>query len=161
MIPDDIQKIERNQFLTYLDTTPNGTNRTWKILGIGITEYAISFNPNVENEKWIIEKNSRTDHTSNQKQGSISQKSYKNDDLFEFINEGRDKLNYKTKILDIDMWDGNGNNEYPATVSEGKVVITSYSGDVIEYDLYYEGDATVGKATISDGVPTFTETQSF
>lgn len=153
MIPDDIKKIERNQFLTYLDTTPS-TNATYKPLGIGVTEYAVSFNPNVENEKWILEKNSRTDHTSNQKQGSISQKAYKNDPLFEFVNEGRDKLNYVTKILDIDMWNGS-NSSYPATLSNGKIVITSYSGDVIEYDLYYEGDATPGTVTISDGVPTF------
>lgn len=159
MIPDDIKKIERNEFLTYLDTTPVGSTRTFKPLGIGVTEYAVSFNPNVENEKWILEKNSRTDHTSNQKQGSVSQKTYKNDALFEFVNEGRDKLNYVTNILDIDTWNGN-NGTYPATLSNGKIVITSYSGDVIEYDLYYEGDATVGTVTISDGVPTFTPTVS-
>lgn len=157
MIPDDIQKIERSEFLTYLDTTPSASNPTWKILGIGITDYGISFNPQVDTEKWIIEKNARTDHTSNEKQGSVSQKVYKNDDLFEFVNEGRDKLNYKTHILDIDMWNGNGST-YPAKYSEGKVVVTSYMGEgaTIEYDLYYEGDTVEGTVTITGGVPTFT-----
>lgn len=161
MIPEDIKKIERSQFLTYLDTTPAGDNRTWKILGIGITDYGIAFNPQVDTEKWIIEDNARSDHSSNQKQGSVSQTAYKNDPLFEFVNEGRDKLNYKTNILDIDVWNGS-NGTYPATMSAGKIVITNYMGENanIEYDLYYEGDITKGTVSISDGVPTFTPTVS-
>ena len=161
MIPDTIEKIERNQFLTYLDTTPGNTNPTWKILGIGVTDYGISYNPQVETEKWIIEKNARSDHRSNQKQGSVSQTAYKNDPLFEFVAEGRDVLNYKTHILDIDMWNGNGST-YPATLSDGKIVITQYMGEnaTIEYDLYYEGDKTEGSVTITNGVPTFTPTTS-
>ena len=161
MIPEDIEKIERSQFLTYLDTTPNGNSETWKILGIGITDYGVAYNPQVDTEKWIIENNARTDHTSNQKQGSVTQTAYKNDPLFEFVNAGRDKLNYKTHILDIDMWNGN-QGTYPATKSDGKVVVTQYMGEnaTIEYDLYYEGDMVEGTVTITNGVPTFTPTVS-
>lgn len=161
MIPDDIQKINRSQWLTYLDITPNGTTRTWKILGIGITDYSVDYNPQVDTEKWIIEDNARSDHSSNEKQGSVTQKTYKGDDLFEFVADGRDKLNYKTKILDIDRWNGTGNS-YPAKLSEGKIVITSILGEnsEIEYDIYYDGDVTEGSVTIADGVPTFTPTTS-
>ena len=77
-VPDGIEKIKRSQFLTYLDTTPNSTY-TWAVLGVGITDYGISYNPQVETEKWIIEDNARNDHSSNQKQASVSQKIYKND----------------------------------------------------------------------------------
>ena len=161
LVPSTIEKIERNDFLTYLDTTPSGNSYNWEILGVGITDYGIDYNPQVDTEKWIIEKNARTDHTSNQKQGSVSQKIYKNDPCFEFVQAGRDKLNYKTHILDIDIWNGNGTT-YPATVSDGKVVITSYMGEnaQIEYDLYYEGDTKVGTVVITDGRPVFTETVS-
>ena len=160
MIPDNIEKIERSQFLTYLDTTPSSTY-TWKILGIGITDYGIDYNAQVDTEKWIIENNARIDHKSNEKQGSVTQTAYKNDPLFEFVNEGRDKLNYKTRILDIDMWNGTGST-YPATVSDGKIVITKYMGEnaSIEYEIHYEGDATKGTVTIENGVPTFTPTVS-
>lgn len=159
-IPSTIEKIERSQFLTFLDTTP-ASSYTWKILGIGVTDFAISYNPQVDTEKWIIEDNSRTNHSSNEKQGSVTQTAYKNDPLFEFVNAGRDKLNYKTHILDIDIWNGNGST-YPATLSDGKVVVTSYMGEnaQIEYDLYYEGDATPGTVTITGGVPTFTPSAS-
>lgn len=160
-VPSGIEKINRSQFLTYLNTTPNSLTKNWEILGVGITDYAISYNPQVDTEKWIIEDNARTDHSSNQKQGSVTQKCYKGDPCFEFIQAGRDVLNYKTQILDIDTWNGS-NGSYPAKLSDGIVAVTSYMGEnaQIEYDLYYDGDATVGTVTITDGVPTFTPSVS-
>ena len=153
-IPGNIEKIKRSQFLTYLDTTPTSTP-TYAILGVGIDEYSTSYNPQVGTEKWIIEDNARNDHTSNQKQGSVTQRCYKNDPCFEFIAQGRDKLNYVTKILDIDTWGGTS-GAYPAKLSNGLITVTSYSGEEIEYDLYYNGDPVEGTVSIADGVPTFT-----
>lgn len=159
-VPSGIEKIKRSQFLTYLNT---GTSSTpiWSILGVGITEYGISFNPQVDTEKWIIEDNARNDHSSNQKQASVSQKCYKGDAVFEFVNAGRDKLNYKAQVLDIDRWNGNGSS-YPATVSDVIITITNYMGEdaSIEYDIYYDGDATVGTVSFSGTTPTFTPTTS-
>ena len=159
VIPSDIEKIKRSQFITYLDTTPAGTNRTWAVLGVGIDEYAVSYNPQVDTEKWIVEDNARNDHTSNQKQGSVTQKCYKNDPEFAFVAAGRDRLNYKTNILDVDTWDGTTGN-YPAKLSSAIITVTSYSGEEIEYDIYYDGDATDGTVSIADGVPTFTPSAS-
>ena len=39
-IPENIEKIERSQFVTFLDTTPT-TEPTWSLLGVGITDYSI------------------------------------------------------------------------------------------------------------------------
>lgn len=108
--------------------------RFWEF---GIDEYSVSFNPQVNTEKWIVEDNARNDHTSNQKQGSVTQKCYKNDAEFEFIAAGRDQLNYKTHILDIDQWNGTAGS-YPAKMSDAIITVTSYSGEEIEYDLYYD-----------------------
>ena len=46
VIPTTIEKMDRDEFLTYLDTTPNST-ATFKILGIGITDYGVAYNPQV------------------------------------------------------------------------------------------------------------------
>ena len=156
-VPDGISKIDRSQFLTYLNT---GTTAVpvWSVLGVGITEYGVDFNPQVDTEKWIIEDSARNDHTSNQKQGSVTQKCYKGDAVFEFINKGRDVLNYKTQVLDIDRWNGN-NGVYPAKLSDGKLVATQYMNEnaVIEYDLHYDGDPIEGTVTFDSttGKPTF------
>lgn len=159
VIPENIDKIKRNQFLTFIDTTPTGQNETWTVLGVGVNEYATAYNPQVDTEKWIVEDNARNDHVSNQKQGSVSQRCYKNDPEFEFIAEGRDKLNYKTHILDVDTWKGTAGS-YPAKMSNAIITVTSYSGEVIEYTIYYDGDPTEGTVAIASGVPTFTPSAS-
>lgn len=159
VVPSDIEKIKRSQFITYLDTTPSGANRTWAVLGVGVNEYSVSFNPQVDTEKWIVEDNARNDHTSNQKQGSVTQKCYKNDPEFNFVAQARDELNYKTKILDVDTWSGNVGS-YNATMSDAIITVTSYSGEQIEYDIYYNGDSVKGTVSIADGVPSFTPSAS-
>lgn len=160
-VPSGIEKINRSQFLTYLNTTPNAENPKWDVLGVGITEYGISFNPQVDTEKWIIEDNARTDHSSNQKQGSVTQKCYKGDPVFEFINAGRDKLNYKTQVLDIDRWNGTGTT-YPAKMNDVIITVETYMGEdaSIEYTIYYDGDAKQGTVSFDGSTPTFTETAS-
>lgn len=162
LVPDNIEKVKRSQFLTFLDTTPSASTPTWALLGIGITDYGISFNPQVEQEKWIIEDNARNIHESNQKQSTVSQAIYKNDPCFEFAYEGMDKLNYKTHILDVDRYNGTGTT-YPAKMSDGVLTITNYMGEnaTIEYDLYYDGDSVEGTVSFgTDGTPTFTPNTS-
>ena len=167
MIPDTITKIDRdNGLLTAIDITPD-TTATYKVLGIGITDYGISYNPQIDNEKWIIEKNARQIHSSNEKQGSITQTAYKGDPVFEFVAKGRDQLNYKTHILDVDLFDGTTAGNIvtaPAKVSDGIIAITQWMNDTatVEYDLYYTGDPKDGVATVnlSTGEFTFTETST-
>ena len=161
LVPTGIAKIKRSQFLTYLNTTPTAQSPKWDVLGVGITEYGISYNPQVDTEKWIIEDNARTDHSSNQKQGSVTQKCYKGDPVFEFINAGRDQLNYKSQVLDIDRWNGTGSS-YPAKLNDVIITVTNYMGEnaEIEYDIYYDGDAVEGTVTFTGSTPTFTPTVS-
>ena len=154
LIPSDIEKIKNSQYLRFIDTTPTALSPTWKVIGIGVTELATEYNAQVDTEQWIIEDSARNDHTGNQKSSGVTQKCYKNDPEFEFVNAGRDKLNYKTHILEIDMWDKNGTS-YASKMSDGLIVLTSYSGGEIEYDLHFDGDPTEGVSTIADGVPTF------
>ena len=159
LIPSDIEKNKRSQYQKFLDITPSGSSETWKVVGIGISEANVDYNPNVETEQWIIEDSARNDHIGNQKQLSVTQRCYKNDPEFEFINAGRDKLNYVSHILEIDTWNGT-NGSYPAKKSDCLITVTSYSGEEIEYTIYFNGDPTEGTSTIADGVPTFTPTTS-
>ena len=158
LIPNDIKKNKRSQYQKFLDITPN-SSYSWKVIGIGITEANMEFNPQVETEQWIIEDNARTDHTGNQKQIAITQKCYKGDPEFEFVNAARDELNYTSHILEVDTWDGT-EGSYPSKVSDCLITVTSYSGAEIEYTIYVVGDPKSGTCSISDGVPTFSENTS-
>lgn len=159
MIPENIEKLKTSQYFRFIDTTPTASEPTWKIIGIGIEELATEFNPQVETVKWIIEDTARSDHTSNQKQSSVTQRAYKNDPCFEFVNACRDKMNCTTHILEVDLWDTSSGN-YSAKMSDALVTVTSYSGEEIEYDLYFNGDPTDGTVTITGGVPSFSPTTS-
>lgn len=158
LIPSNIEKILRSRYQKFIDITPSSTV-TWKPIGIGITEANVEYNPQVDTEKWILEDTARSDHSSNQKQISVSQKCYKNDPEFEYINSCRDKLNCVSHILEVDTWTTE-NSKYPAKMSDCLITVTSYSGEEIEYTIYFNGDPTEGGATIADGVPTFTATTS-
>ena len=155
---ENLERIKRSQYKLFLDTTPS-TTETWKLEGWGVEEASISYNANVERTKYIVEDSARSDHTSNDKQASITKKTYKGEPCFEFINAGRDKLNYVTHILEVDSWNGTGGS-YPAKKSDGMIVVTDYSGEEISYDLYFDGDPIEGTVTMTNDVPTFTPTTS-
>lgn len=156
-----MDKITREQFVTYLNTTPSA-EETWALLGIGITGYGISYNPQVTTEKWIIHKSATSSLDSYQKQGDVSQKCYKGDPVFEYINEIRRNSDIgakvQTQVLDIDRYDSTVEGTYNATKSEVIIAITNYMAEdaVIEYTIYYNGDPVVGTVTFADEKPTFT-----
>lgn len=161
----DLTKVNRSQITTYLDTSSGSASPTWKLLGVGVTEYAIAYNPQVTTEKWIIHDNANSSLDSNQKQGDVSQSIYKGDECFEYINSLRDKVGgqVQTKVLDIDIWNSKDDGaSYPAKMSDVIIAVTSYGGETatIEYSIYYNGDPIEGKVSISDGTPTFTPTVS-
>lgn len=159
----DIKKITRDQFVTYVDTTPSASE-TWALLGVGITEYGIAYNPQVTTEKWIIHKNANSSLDSYQRQADASQKCYKGDAVFEYINELRRTCGIgaevQTHVLDIDRYDvesAETTPKYKATKCDAIIVITKYMSDdaVIEYSIYYNGDPVQGTVTFTEEVPTF------
>lgn len=152
-----MRKMNRSEFVTYLDVTPDAS-ASYELLGIGITDLSIAYNPSVDSEKWIIEDVARHIHQSNEKQASVSQSIYVGDPCYEFVEKGLDKLNYKTHILNINRAKEISDGKYYADLSDGLVSITSYMGEnaTIEYDLYWEGDKKTGSVTFGeDGKPVF------
>lgn len=153
-------KITREQIMSFLNVQPDGSE-SWKIIGTGITDYGQSYNPQVETEKWIINKNATSSIESYQIQGEVSQKCYFGDPVYDFVNDLRRNAKVgsqcETQILDIDTYDAT-DSSYKATKYNVSIAITSYAkGEtpVIEYTIYYNGDPIVGTATISSGTPTF------
>lgn len=161
------KKVTREQIASYLDITPNQSTPSWEIIGVGITDYGQSLNPQVETEKWIINKNATSSLESYQIQGEVSQKCYFGDPVYDFVNNLRRHASVgdvaNSKILDIDLYDSEVSGEtttYKATQYDCLVAVTNYAkGEtpVIEYTIYYNGDPKVGTVTIADKKPTFVE----
>lgn len=153
-------RITEDQFVRFIDTTPNSSTPTWALVA-AVEEggAGIDYNPNIERLKLIVNQNSTSDHTSNDKQMSVSYLAYKGDNCFNFVNAGRDKLNYKTHLLEVDLWDETGGS-YSAKMSNATIGITSYHGDTIEFDVYADGDPQEGTVTVAGQTPTFVPTTS-
>lgn len=154
-------KITREQIVTYLNVSPSGT-ASYALLGTGITDYTLSFNPQTTTEKWIINKNATTSLDSYQIAGSVSQKAYFGDEVYDFVNGLRRSASVggdnETDIIDIDTYDATS-NAYKAIKYACTVSVTSYGGEadvVIEYDINYNGDPIKGSVVITSGVPVFT-----
>jgi len=156
-------KVKRSQIKHFLNTTPS-TTATYSLLGTGVAEYGIGYNANVMSEQWIINDTATNTIESYNKSGSVSQTCYYGDAVYNYINDIR-RNNYvgddaKTDIIDIDVYDAVGST-YKATKCDCVIEITNYAGGSepkIEYVIHYSGEQDVGTATITLGVPTFTET---
>ena len=159
--PSGIEEIITKQFVRFVDTTPSSLSPTWAVVGVGVEDgnADIEYNPNIDRVKWIIDKSARTKHSSNDKQMSVTQNCHKGDPEFEFVEKARDVLGYKSHIIEIDTWNGT-EGSYPTKYSDCTIVVTSYSGDNIEYTIYFDGDPKAGTSTITGGVPSFTPTAS-
>jgi hypothetical protein len=163
---NNYEKLTRDQFWTFLNTTPKGESETWTKFGHGITDLSIDYNPQIETEKYINNKNATSSHESNQKQSNdITHRCFKNEPIFEYMNSLRDKVGDATKsqVLEVDTWNGTekeGVMTYPAKKTDVITPVTSFLGENAEigYSIYFNGDPEEGTVTITDGKPTFTPT---
>lgn len=152
---NNMEKILESDFLRFIDTTPSAQNPTWVLIAaVEEGNASIEYNKNSDRTKLIVNKGATTNQTSMDKQMSVPYLAYKNDPCFEFVNAGRDELNYKTRILEVDFWD-EANDKYTAKMSNGTIDVTSYHGDTIEFNLFFDGDPTDGKVTMTGNTPTF------
>lgn len=156
-------KVTREQIASYLNVEPSKSTPTWKIIGVGVEDYSISYNPQVNTTKWIIHKNATNSVDSMQIQGDVTQTCYFGDEVYDFINGLRRTASVGAKcesqVLDIDLYDEN-EGKYAATLYNCTIAVTSYGGSEsaeIGYSIYYNGDPKVGTVEIAGGVPTFTE----
>lgn len=161
-----LEKLERHLTATYIDTTPTAENPTWALLGMGVSDLGFDYNAQKSTEKMIIFKNASNTTDSYQVSSSVSQKCYKGDPAFEYLNKLRRKFatgaECSTHILNVDTWDATGegvSKSYKSDYHDANIAITKWLGEdaVLEYDLDINGDPVLGNTTYTNGTPTFTK----
>ena len=164
-VPDNIEKINRDEWVDFLDTTPD-SDSTWALIGVGITDKATDYNAEVSEEKWIIERNARKEIDSYALSSGVEQTAYKNDPVFEFIDNIRYRLGTgkkaQTKLLEIDKYNVTEKEtkpKYRARLWTVAIEISSNGGDTakISYNIHFVGDPKFGTVSFEEGKPTFTE----
>lgn len=151
----------RDQYAHYLNTTPSGTSATWVREGIGVEALSMSFNPQVDQYKTIIDRNANATFKNYQLSTAVSGKRiYTDDDVYTYINGARKTASVlETELLEVDMAEaGTTTGTYVALKYNVLIVINEFLGEdaTISYDMYIKGTPVQGTATITSGTPTFT-----
>lgn len=156
-------QLKRKDFAHYFNTASDTSNKTWTLEGIGVEALSLAYNPQIDTFKQIIDDVANSTFDSYQIQSSVSGKRIdKEDKIWKWLNTARKKAeSIETQMLEIDMSSGTGSGSltYEASQYNVLVVINEFLGEnaTISYDVYVKGKPTTGTATISAGVPTFTE----
>ena len=155
-----MEQLYRDQFAHFINTG-TGEAPTWTLEGVGVDALALSYNPQIDQYKTIIERNANATFNNYQLQTSVSSKRiYKGDAMYEFLNEARRNMKaIETQMLEVEMANTKTENNYIATKFNCLIVIDEFLGEnaTIGYTLYVKGDPTHGTVTIANGTPTFVE----
>ena len=134
----------------------------WTLEGVGVDALSLSYNPQIDQYKTIIQRNADATFKNYQLQSAVSGKRiYKGDAMYEFLNDARRYLRaIETQILEVEMANTDGDNKYIATQFDCLIVIDEFLGEdaTISYTLYVKGDPIHGTVTIADKTPSFIAT---
>lgn len=156
---------KRSAFLLFLNTTPKTTTTpTYALVGDGVTELSISYNPQTNTEQYIHQDTANTELTGYQPNAPVTSQVVKGDAAFEFINEMRKQLpigsDAHTDIVMMDAFEEETGGAYPATRQPVSIQIDSYGGAAsdplsIGYTINWRGSGEDG--TFNPETKTFTK----
>lgn len=154
---------KRSAFKMFLNTTPDSAE-TYSIIGPGVTELSIAYNPQTSTEQYIHEDTATTELTGYQPNAPVTAQVVKGDPAFEFINKIRKGLligsDAHTDAVLVDIFDKQTGGAYAAQKQPVSIQIDSYGGPAtdplsIGYTINWRGSGTQG--TFDPSTKTFTE----
>lgn len=158
---DEIKKIKRSDYASYLNIGTKA-NKNFKRMGQGISEMNLEYNAEEEEEKYIHQDSATHSVTGYAPASDVEQKCYKGESIFTYVDGKRRKRavegDAETEVLDVFVYDKLAEGVYGAELNDAIVVISSFSGNSINYAVKRNGDPKQGYVTKSaDGAVTFTE----
>lgn len=143
---------KRSAFLMFLNTTPSA-EATYALVGDGVTELSVSYNPQTTTEQYIHQDTANTDITGYQPNAPVTAQAVKEDPAFKYINEMRKKLPVMseayTDVVLVDVFEERKANGYPCIKQPVSIQIDSYGGAAsdplsIGYTINWRGSGESG-----------------
>lgn len=143
---------KRSAFKMFMNTTPEDT-ATYNIIGPGVTDLTISYNPQTSTEQYIHEDVATTELTGYQPNAPVTAQVVKDDPAFEFINKIRTGLligsDAHTDVVLVDIFGKQTGGAYSATKQPVSIQIDSYGGAAsdplsIGYTINWRGSGEQG-----------------
>lgn len=147
------QKIRRSKFALFLDTAPGTDSPVWELIGDGVTEMSISYNPQTSEVIYVNEDSGSTDVESYKPTIAAPMTALAGDPVFEFVDElriGRKVLSEcETNCLMVYLYKPEQTGKYPAERSRCTVQVDEFGGaggesTKLNFTLNLCGDAQHG-----------------
>lgn len=167
-----MSEVKRSLMHVYLNTGTT-SSPTWSLVGDGVTDLSIDYNPQTKTEQYINQDSATTILTGYQPTATLSTYAYNKDEnsVYDFLNSKRTNRsigsNADAEILIVDVYSGTESSGAYSSCSAEKqkvnIQINSYGGSssdplTLEATLNFKGKSTLGTAAISSsGTVTFTE----
>ncbi len=126
------QKIRRSKFALFLDTARNAESPTWELIGDGVTEMSIAYNPQTSEVIYVNEDSGSTDVESYKPTIAAPMTALAGDPVFEFIDDLRIRRSVlsdcETNCLMVYLYKPEQGGKYPAERSRCTVQVDEFGG---------------------------------
>lgn len=145
-------KIERKYLAHYVDTSADQDNPVFERLGKDLEEFSAELSAQVDTKKNILGETSVM-ISGYEKTGSVEPYyAEAGTGLFERLQNIIDNSlvldSLKTAVVEVKLWEEQGEGAYPATMEEAFIEVKSYGGDTsgyqIPFALHFTGKKTAG-----------------
>ena len=158
-------KIKRSQLAMFLNT---GTKQApaWSLIGEGVTEQTINYNPQTSDEVYVHQDSGTTDVESYKPNIPTPMTAYAGDDVFEFVDDIRKNrkvlADARSEICIVYLYDTPVADAYPAERNDCSIQVDDFGGPggesaKLNFTINLIGDPTVG--TFDPTTKTFTEAE--
>lgn len=155
-------KIERKYMAHFINGAKDGEEAIYERLGQDLEEFSPEMSAQVETKKNILGQSSITisgyEKTASVEPFYAQQGSAVFSRLQEIIDGNLILDDLKTDVVDVKLWEGSENGDYPAVKETVYLEVTSYGGDAtgyqIPFTIHYTGEKV--KGTFNVTTKTFT-----
>lgn len=142
----------------FINTAPSEEAASYALIGDGVTELSVAYNPQTTTEQFIIDDTATTEVTGYQPNAPVTKRAIKDDPEFQFVNDLRRRRavmdDAKTDVILVDAYETGADGAYPAQRQPVTIQIDSYGGAAsdplsIGYTINWCGEPTDGTFHLS------------
>lgn len=157
-------KVKRSKLAIFLDTSGGEETAEWALIGNGVTEQTITYNPTTSDEVYIHQDSGTVDVESYKPNIPTPMTAIKGDPVFDYVDGLRKTraigADARTKICIVYLYETETTGAYPAEQNDCSIQIDDFGGAggesaKINFTINLIGDAVVG--TFNPTTKSFTE----
>ena len=157
-------KVKRSKLAIFLDTSGGEETAEWALIGNGVTEQTIAYNPTTSDEVYIHQDSGTVDVESYKPNIPTPMTAIKGDPVFDYVDGLRKTraigADARTKICIVYLYETGTTGAYPAEQNDCSIQIDDFGGAggesaTINFTINLIGDAVVG--TFNPTTKSFTE----